>query len=72
VKSGTKPAKIQQKAVSNCRKARYNPSEREHQSPKNRAMANLCKHPRVRIVSRLEDSEFVEETAEKEEVTEED
>ena len=54
-------------------------------------MANLCKHPRVRIVSRLEDSEFVEclecgevfdseefndmeieESAEKEAVTEED
>jgi len=25
-----------------------------------RAMANLCKHPKVRIVSRHEDSEFVE------------
>jgi hypothetical protein len=24
------------------------------------AMATICKHPRVRIVSRLEDSEFVE------------
>ena len=23
-------------------------------------MATICKHPRVRIVSRLEDSEFVE------------
>ena len=23
-------------------------------------MASVCKHPRVRIVSRLEDSEFVE------------
>jgi len=29
-------------------------------SPKPRAMATACRHPRVRIVSRHEDTEFVE------------
>src|ERR1035437_4345860 len=29
-------------------------------SPIQRAMATICKHPKVRIVSRHEDSEFVE------------
>jgi hypothetical protein len=29
-------------------------------SPKTRAMATACKHPKVRIVSRHEDTEFVE------------
>ena len=28
--------------------------------PDPEAMATICKHPRVRIVSRLEDTEFVE------------
>ena len=28
--------------------------------PKSEAMATICKHPRVRIVSRHEDTEFVE------------
>jgi len=35
-------------------------AERRVFSPIQRAMANICKHPKVRIVSRHEDSEFVE------------
>jgi hypothetical protein len=53
-------AKIQQKPVSNYRKDRYNLAERGSLSTESEAMATICKHPRVRIVSRLEDSEFVE------------
>jgi len=33
---------------------------KENFIPTNRAMATTCKHPRVRIVSRHEDTEFVE------------
>jgi hypothetical protein len=53
-------ARIQQKPVSNYRKDRYNLAERDSLSNESEAMATICKHPRVRIVSRLEDSEFVE------------
>ena len=35
------------------RKEHFNPTDKE-------AMASACKHPRVRIVSRHEDSEFLE------------
>ena len=52
--------KIQQKPVSNYRKDRYNLAEREVHSNESEAMATICKHPRVRIVSRHEDTEFVE------------
>jgi hypothetical protein len=53
-------AKIQQKPVSNCGKDRYNLAEREVYLFESEAMATICKHPRVRIVSRHEDTEFVE------------
>jgi hypothetical protein len=33
---------------------------KENFIPTNRAMATICKHPRVRIVSRHEDTEYVE------------
>jgi hypothetical protein len=53
-------AKIQQKPVPNYGKDGYNLAERVYLSNESEAMATICKHPRVRIVSRLEDSEFVE------------
>lgn len=56
----SRTAKIQQKPVSNYAKARYNLAERGLELIQSEAMATICKHPRVRIVSRLEDSEFVE------------
>jgi len=34
--------------------------EEKFVSPTQRPMATICKHPKVRIVSRHEDSEFVE------------
>jgi hypothetical protein len=52
--------KIQQNPVSKTRKARYNLAERVVPTYKSNAMATVCKHPRVRIVSRHEDTEFVE------------
>ena len=52
--------KIQQKPVSNYGKDRYNLAERGSNLTQIRAMATICKHPRVRIVSRHEDTEFVE------------
>ena len=33
---------------------------RKEQQPQSQEMATICKHPRVRVVSRHEDSEFVE------------
>jgi hypothetical protein len=44
---------IAEKAVTIWRKAYFN-------SPKPRAMATACRHPRVRIVSRHDDTEYVE------------
>jgi hypothetical protein len=41
-------------------KARYNLAEREVHPYDSEAMATICRHPRVRIVSRHEDAEFVE------------
>jgi hypothetical protein len=35
-------------------------AHREFTPPNQRPMATICKHPKVRIVSRHEDSEFVE------------
>jgi hypothetical protein len=35
-------------------------AEEQFIPPNQRPMATVCKHPRVRIVSRHEDSEFVE------------
>ena len=62
VRSGIlrKREKIQQKPVSNYGKDRYNLAEREVYPTESEAMATICKHPRVRIVSRHEDTEFVE------------
>jgi hypothetical protein len=48
-------------SIGQSAKARYNraqrPSSRNGQEPK---MASPCKHPRVRVVSRTEDAEYVE------------
>jgi hypothetical protein len=52
--------KIQQKSFSKSRKDRYNFAERVVNPTDSEAMATICKHPRVRIVSRHEDAEFVE------------
>jgi hypothetical protein len=52
--------KIQQIPVSNCRKDRYNLAERAIHPTDSQAMATICKHPKVRIVSRHEDTEYVE------------
>ena len=41
-------------------KYRYNLRKEQFISPIQRTMATVCKHPKVRIVSRHEDSEFVE------------
>jgi hypothetical protein len=51
---------IQQILVFNSGKDRYNLAERAVYSTDSEAMPIICKHPRVRIVSRHEDAEFVE------------
>jgi hypothetical protein len=55
-----KSSKIQQISVLNYLKDRYNLAERAFNPTDPKAMATICKHPRVRIVSRHEDTEFVE------------
>jgi hypothetical protein len=52
--------KIQQIYVCIYLKYRYNLADRVQIQPISRAMATACKHPKVRIVSRHEDAEFVE------------
>jgi hypothetical protein len=52
--------KIQQISVLNYGKDSYNLAERVVHPIDSEAMATICKHPRVRIVSRHEDTEFVE------------
>jgi len=52
--------KIQQILVFNSGKDGYNPAVRAVCSTDSEAMPIICKHPRVRIVSRHEDAEFVE------------
>jgi hypothetical protein len=52
--------KIQQIPVSNRSKSRYNFAERATNPIDLRAMATVCKHPRVRVVSRHDDTEYVE------------
>jgi hypothetical protein len=59
-KNLTLSPKIQQIHVFNCRKDRYNLAERAVDPTNSEAMATICKHPRVRIVSRHEDTEYVE------------
>jgi hypothetical protein len=56
----TGQTKIQQISVLNSGKDRYNLAERAVYPTDSEAMATICKHPRVRIVSRHEDTEFVE------------
>ncbi|MGA2964479.1 MAG: hypothetical protein ABSD96_22685, partial [Candidatus Korobacteraceae bacterium] len=51
---------FQQISVQNCGKDRYNLAERAFNRTDPEAMATICKHPRVRIVSRHEDTEYVE------------
>jgi hypothetical protein len=50
---------IPEKHVPNSPKDRYNLAQRAP-APKFQEMATICKHPRVRVVSRHEDTEFVE------------
>jgi len=52
--------KIQQILVFKFGKYGYNLAERAVYSIDSEAMPIICKHPRVRIVSRHEDTEFVE------------
>jgi hypothetical protein len=58
--AGTVEPKVSTKTVSNCRKDGYNLAERGVYLTESDAMATICKHPRVKIVSRHEDTEFVE------------
>jgi len=51
---------FQQIYVQNYGKDRYNLAERAFNRTDSEAMATICKHPRVRIVSRHEDTEYVE------------
>jgi hypothetical protein len=44
----------------NFRKSGYNLAARANFSLERRPMATVCKHPKVRIVSRQEETEFVE------------
>jgi RNase P subunit RPR2 len=44
----------------NCRKGRYNLRQELKKRAKIKTMLTACKHPRVRIVSRQEDTEYVE------------
>jgi hypothetical protein len=46
--------------ISNSWECRYNLREEDFISLNHDPMATVCKHPKVRIVSRHEDSEFVE------------
>ena len=46
--------------VLNYLEDRYNLAERVLKPTDPKAMATICKHPKVRIVSRHEDTEFVE------------
>jgi len=52
--------KNQQILVLNFGKARYNLAERALHSTDSEPMPTICKHPKVRIVSRHEDTEYVE------------
>jgi hypothetical protein len=52
--------KIRQIFVQNYLKDRYNLAERAFIPTGPKAMATICKHPKVRIVSRHEDTEYVE------------
>ena len=52
--------KTQQILVFNSGKDGYNLAERAVYSTDSEAMPIICKHPRVRIVSRHDDTEFVE------------
>jgi aminopeptidase-like protein len=51
---------IQQIWFSNVGKCRYNLAEEFFFPPIPRPMATACKHPKVRIVSRHDDTEYVE------------
>lgn len=57
VRSGEK---IQEILVPNCPKDRYNLAKRAAGSYAPRAMTTICKHPKVRVVSRHDDAEYVE------------
>jgi hypothetical protein len=52
--------KIRRIFVLNYLRNRYNLAERALNPNDPKAMATICKHPKVRIVSRHEDTEFVE------------
>jgi hypothetical protein len=52
--------RFQQILVSNCEKDRYNLAKRAAGAFAPGEMATICKHPKVRVVSRHEDTEYVE------------
>jgi hypothetical protein len=52
--------KLEQFAVLICGKPGYNLAERASERVTKILMATACKHPKVRIVSRHEDTEYVE------------
>jgi hypothetical protein len=52
---------IYEKGVCSGQRRRYNRAQRQQNSiRKHPAMNSACRHPRVRIVSRQEDTEYVE------------
>jgi len=59
-KNSRERSTIQQISVLNYLEDRYNLAERAFNPTDPKAMATICKHPKVRIVSRHEDTEFVE------------
>ena len=59
-KNSRERSTIQHISVLNYLKDRYNLAERVLKPTDPKAMATICKHPKVRIVSRHEDTEFVE------------
>ena len=59
-KNSRESAKIGLIFVLNYLEDRYNLAERAFNPTDPKAMATICKHPKVRIVSRHEDTEFVE------------
>jgi hypothetical protein len=54
------PAKFGSCKRSWCEPVRIYEGNRRHQTPQQRRIMNQCKHPRVQIVSRDEDTEYVE------------
>jgi hypothetical protein len=54
------PAEYYTNRLLQSKKSGYNLAARHYLNRKLRTMATACRHPKVRIVSRHEDTEFVE------------